>query len=446
MSLLSDMASPTPIRRSPISGSAKIQRVTKIRPGTTNSMKPMPMMTPRTTAATANAPIWSKLCMSAYSAGRSSRTRRRIMWKVIAYIQEYARTVTTPTTSVKAMAAPKPVPGRPNVSPPTPAQPSSASPTSALTTPTITAATRAVTASGPQSSRNRPHAWEKHLPMSMSSSLHPCALRRDTATTTGVVRPGPLLPLRRHARVYPQGLPQNSGDGGGRHGSGGRYGRVRRRLGPRAGAARLRPACRRRRPPRARAPGRGSAWRKGADPAAITAAAVAALGGMQKFVRRGDDVVIKPNLCTGYHGPEYAATTNPDVVGQLVGLCRAAGAKRVRVMDSPFGSTADEAYDGERRQGRRREGRRHHGAHGAGPLPQLPHPRRSRHHRVAHLRGRALLRRAHQRAHRQGPRPHTPHARRQEPARRRALPGRPARQHRPAHGRPHERLPALRSP
>ena len=82
----------------------------------------------------------------------------------------------------------------------------------------------------------------------------------------------------------------------------------------------------------------------GGDPAAITAAAVAALGGMQKFVRRGDDVIIKPNMCTGYHGPEYAATTNPDVVGQLVGLCRAAGAGRVRVMDSPFGSTADEAY------------------------------------------------------------------------------------------------------
>ncbi len=83
---------------------------------------------------------------------------------------------------------------------------------------------------------------------------------------------------------------------------------------------------------------------RGADPAAITAAAVAALGGIEQFVRRGADVVIKPNLCTGYHGPEYAATTNPDVVGQLVGLCRAAGAKRVRVMDSPFGSTAEEAY------------------------------------------------------------------------------------------------------
>jgi uncharacterized protein (DUF362 family) len=76
----------------------------------------------------------------------------------------------------------------------------------------------------------------------------------------------------------------------------------------------------------------------------ITAAAVAALGGMKMFVKRGDDVIVKPNICTGYHGPEYAATTNPDVVGALVGLCLAAGAGRVRVMDSPFGSQADEAY------------------------------------------------------------------------------------------------------
>jgi uncharacterized protein (DUF362 family) len=65
---------------------------------------------------------------------------------------------------------------------------------------------------------------------------------------------------------------------------------------------------------------------------------------MKRFLRRGDDVVIKPNICTGYHGPEYAATTNPVVVGTLVALCRRAGAGRVRVMDSPFGGPADEAY------------------------------------------------------------------------------------------------------
>jgi uncharacterized protein (DUF362 family) len=96
------------------------------------------------------------------------------------------------------------------------------------------------------------------------------------------------------------------------------------------------PPGRHRRPPLAVA--------RGGDPAGITAAAIAALGGMKAFVRRGDDVIVKPNICTGYHGPEYAATTNPDVVGALVALCLAAGAGRVRVMDSPFGSPADEAY------------------------------------------------------------------------------------------------------
>jgi uncharacterized protein (DUF362 family) len=83
---------------------------------------------------------------------------------------------------------------------------------------------------------------------------------------------------------------------------------------------------------------------RGSGAADITAAALAALGGMEKFVRKGDDVIVKPNICTGYHGPEYAATTNPDVVGTLVSLCRRAGAKRVRVMDLPFGGPAEEAY------------------------------------------------------------------------------------------------------
>jgi uncharacterized protein (DUF362 family) len=83
---------------------------------------------------------------------------------------------------------------------------------------------------------------------------------------------------------------------------------------------------------------------RGGSPADITAAAVAALGGMEAFVRRGADVVVKPNICTGYHGPEYAATTNPEVVATLVSLCRSAGASRVRVMDMPFGSPVEEAY------------------------------------------------------------------------------------------------------
>ena len=82
----------------------------------------------------------------------------------------------------------------------------------------------------------------------------------------------------------------------------------------------------------------------GIDPVAITMAALAALGGMEKFVKNGADVVIKPNICTDYHPPEYASTTNPQVVGTLVTLCIGAGAKRVRVMDFPFGGTPRSAY------------------------------------------------------------------------------------------------------
>ena len=83
----------------------------------------------------------------------------------------------------------------------------------------------------------------------------------------------------------------------------------------------------------------------GADPAAILKAALASLGGIERFVRTGQDVIIKPNICVDYHPAEYAATTNPIVVATLVALCLGAGAKRVRVMDSPFaGISPNSAY------------------------------------------------------------------------------------------------------
>lgn len=82
-----------------------------------------------------------------------------------------------------------------------------------------------------------------------------------------------------------------------------------------------------------------------ADPREITRRAIAAIGGIERFVKPGADVIIKPNVCTAYHTFEYAATTNPEVVAALVQLCLAAGAKRVRVMDFPFGGTAQASYE-----------------------------------------------------------------------------------------------------
>ena len=84
---------------------------------------------------------------------------------------------------------------------------------------------------------------------------------------------------------------------------------------------------------------------RGSDPEAITRAALKALGGIERFVHKDHDVIIKPNICVSYHTAEYAATTNPGVVAALVKLSLEAGAKRVRVMDNPFGGTAESAYD-----------------------------------------------------------------------------------------------------
>ena len=75
----------------------------------------------------------------------------------------------------------------------------------------------------------------------------------------------------------------------------------------------------------------------GASPATITRAAVDAIGGIKRFVKPGQTVVVKPNICTAM-APEYAATTNPEVVATLVTMCREAGASSIKVLDYPWGS------------------------------------------------------------------------------------------------------------
>lgn len=82
----------------------------------------------------------------------------------------------------------------------------------------------------------------------------------------------------------------------------------------------------------------------GADPAAITTTAVQTLGGMSRFVKSGDDVIVKPNISNNYRTFEYAATTNPTVVATIVRLCLEAGAKRVRVFDNPYTGDPETAY------------------------------------------------------------------------------------------------------
>jgi uncharacterized protein (DUF362 family) len=80
------------------------------------------------------------------------------------------------------------------------------------------------------------------------------------------------------------------------------------------------------------------------EPEALARAAVDALGGMGKFVPKGAKVVVKPNMCVSGRTYEYAATTNPWLVGALVKMALDAGASSVKVLDYPFQGTVADAY------------------------------------------------------------------------------------------------------
>ncbi len=64
----------------------------------------------------------------------------------------------------------------------------------------------------------------------------------------------------------------------------------------------------------------------------ITEQAINELGGIEQFVKKGDRVVISPNM--GWmRTPDQAATTHPAVIRRLVKLCERAGASRITLID-----------------------------------------------------------------------------------------------------------------
>ncbi len=70
----------------------------------------------------------------------------------------------------------------------------------------------------------------------------------------------------------------------------------------------------------------------GGEPTQMLQRALKEMGGIEKYVKKGQNVVIKPNI--GWDKkPEFAANTNPELVGELVKQCFKAGAKKVTVFD-----------------------------------------------------------------------------------------------------------------
>lgn len=72
---------------------------------------------------------------------------------------------------------------------------------------------------------------------------------------------------------------------------------------------------------------------KGGSPEAMFDKAIEVMGGMKKFVKKGQTVVVKPNI--GWDvPPERAANTNPALVKRIIEHCYQAGAKTVYVFDN----------------------------------------------------------------------------------------------------------------
>ena len=74
------------------------------------------------------------------------------------------------------------------------------------------------------------------------------------------------------------------------------------------------------------------------DPAAATRKALEAMGGISRFVQKGQRVAIKPNMSFATP-PERASTTHPLVVATVAQACMDAGAERVVVLDFPLQRT-----------------------------------------------------------------------------------------------------------
>jgi len=80
------------------------------------------------------------------------------------------------------------------------------------------------------------------------------------------------------------------------------------------------------------------------DPENAVLKAIDILGGMKRFVKEGQQVVVKPNM-SFVKGPDHALNTNPRVVAAVAKACIKAGAKNVLVLDHTI-QKPDECLEG----------------------------------------------------------------------------------------------------
>jgi uncharacterized protein (DUF362 family) len=74
-------------------------------------------------------------------------------------------------------------------------------------------------------------------------------------------------------------------------------------------------------------------------PSAAVLGVLSLMGGIEKFVKKGSTVVVKPNIAWE-KPPEMAATTNPEVTTAIIKECFRAGAKKVKILERPCNDPA----------------------------------------------------------------------------------------------------------
>ena len=68
------------------------------------------------------------------------------------------------------------------------------------------------------------------------------------------------------------------------------------------------------------------------EPVAATKKALEAVGSISRFVKKGQRVVLKPNMSFA-RTPDFSATTHPLVVATVARACIEAGAQQVLILD-----------------------------------------------------------------------------------------------------------------
>lgn len=86
-------------------------------------------------------------------------------------------------------------------------------------------------------------------------------------------------------------------------------------------------------------PGKSMCIMQTADRTAGLRKALKLMGGMGRFIKKGDTVLIKPNVAFA-SAPQLGATANPALVAETVKQCLSAGAGRVIVTDNPINDPA----------------------------------------------------------------------------------------------------------